>query len=55
MTASFVDVSESETDQFKEDAVQKTKNCYKVWSQAGVSGPGGGGGRGGGGAGRRWN
>ena len=25
MTASFVDVSESETDQFKENAVQKTK------------------------------
>ena len=29
MTASFVDVSESETDQFKENAVQKTKELLQ--------------------------
>ena len=34
MAARFVDVSESEIDQFKENAVpQKNKTSYKIWSQ----------------------
>ena len=35
MAARFVDVSESEIDQFKENAVpQKTKEAAKIWSRA---------------------
>ena len=35
MAAKFVDVSESEIDQFKENAApQKTKDQLQIWSQA---------------------
>ena len=32
MTARFLDVSESEIDQFKENAVPQKQKMYKIWT-----------------------